>query len=264
MADVVRISTVLCDLDGVVWLAHQPIAGAPEAIARLRASGRRVVFVTNNSAAVVADHEAALEAIGIPSHGDVLSSALAAATLVQAGERVLVCGGPGVVEAVEMRGATVVPEGPCEAVVVGFHRDFDYERMRVAADAVRAGAKLIGANDDATYPTPNGLIPGAGAILASVTVASGAAAVVAGKPFQPMADLVRDVIGGECFDPATAIVVGDRASTDGLFSTRVGCEFALVRSGVTPPGLTVTPAPAIDATNLAGVVDALTADDPRG
>ena len=57
---------VLCDLDGVVWLAHQPIPGSVDAIARLRASGRRVVFVTNNSSAVVAAQEEALAAIGIP------------------------------------------------------------------------------------------------------------------------------------------------------------------------------------------------------
>ena len=264
MTCVTRISTVLCDLDGVVWLAHQPIPGAPEAIARLRASGRRVLFVTNNSAAVLADHEAALAAIGIPAEGDVLSSALAAALLVDPEDRVLVCGGPGVVEAIERRGATVVTEGPCDAVVVGFHRDFDYERMRVAADAVRAGARLIGTNDDATYPTPDGLIPGAGAILASVSVASGSAATLAGKPFQPMVDLVRATCGDECFDPTSVLVVGDRMSTDGLFATRVGCAFALVRSGVTPPGMPVEPVPTIDAANLAGVVDTIAALDPRG
>ena len=70
---------VLCDLDGVVWLAHHPIRGSVEAVARLRASGRRVVFVTNNSSARVAEQESALAAIGIPAAGDVLTSATAAA-----------------------------------------------------------------------------------------------------------------------------------------------------------------------------------------
>ncbi|MEI7548082.1 MAG: HAD family hydrolase, partial [Actinomycetota bacterium] len=84
---------VLCDLDGVVWLAHQPIPGSVAAIARLRAAGHRVVFVTNNSAALIEGHEAALERIGIPAVGDVLTSAQAAALLVDPGERALVCGG---------------------------------------------------------------------------------------------------------------------------------------------------------------------------
>ena len=100
---------MLCDLDGVVWLARQAIAGAPEAIARLRASGRRVVFVTNNSFSLLADQEAALATIGVPAVGDVVTSAQAAAFLVEPGEVVLICGGPGVYEAVSARGARPLP-----------------------------------------------------------------------------------------------------------------------------------------------------------
>ena len=37
--------------------------------------------------------------------------------------------------------------------------------MRIAATAAMRGARLIGTNDDATYPTPDGPIPGGGAIL---------------------------------------------------------------------------------------------------
>ena len=97
-------AAVLCDLDGVVWLAHQPIPGSVEAIARLRRPGRRVVFVTNNSSARIAEQEAALAAVGIPATGDVLTSAVAAAALVEPGERVLVCGGAGIVEALAAPG----------------------------------------------------------------------------------------------------------------------------------------------------------------
>ena len=56
--------------------------------------------------------------------------------------------------------------GLVDAVIVGFHRTFDYESMLVASRAARNGARLIGTNDDATYPTPDGPIPGGGAILA--------------------------------------------------------------------------------------------------
>ena len=105
-----RISHVLCDLDGVVWLAHAPIPGSVAAIESIRASGRRVLFVTNNSAGTRIEQEAALAAIGVEASGDVVTSAMAAAFLVEPGERVLVAGGPGVVEAVATRGATVVLE----------------------------------------------------------------------------------------------------------------------------------------------------------
>jgi 4-nitrophenyl phosphatase len=254
-----RADVVLCDLDGVVWLAHRAITGSPEAIARLRVAGKRVLFVTNNSFARVADQEDALAAIGIPAADDVVTSAQAAAALVEPGERVLVCAGPGVVESVGERGAEPVDipsgsgdPGPVDAVMVGFHRHFDYERMRHAATAVLRGARLIGTNDDATYPTPDGPIPGGGAILASVSTAAGVRPIVAGKPHPAMADYVRARIG-----EAHPIMVGDRVDTDGLFAATLGCGFALVRTGVTAPGVPIDVVTALDVADLAAVADAL-------
>lgn len=255
-------TAVLCDLDGVVWLAHQPIAGAPEAIARLRAAGVRVLFVTNNSSAETATQEAALAAIGVPAAGDVVSSALAAADLVHAGERVLVAGGPGVVEAVTARSAHPIAndidhDGIIDAVIVGFHRDFDYDRLRRAAGAVAAGARLIGTNDDPTYPTPSGPIPGGGALLAAVATATGVTPIIAGKPHGPMATTVLDRLGRP--DPSSLLMVGDRDSTDGRFARTLGCPFALVRSGVTLPGEAVDPLPDLDLPTLAAVAATIVA-----
>jgi HAD superfamily hydrolase (TIGR01450 family) len=239
--DWTAIDTVLCDLDGVVWLAHRPIDGSVDAIARMRSSGRRVLFVTNNSAAVERDHELALEAIGIPAVGDVVSSAMAAAMLVEPGERVLVAGGPGVVEALVARGVQVVlndghgdPDG-FDAVVVGLHRDFDFDRLVVASAAVRSGARLIGTNTDSTYPTPSGLQPGGGAILAAVAAASGVEPLIAGKPNQAMVTVIDERLSAaeHRFEGGRSLMVGDRPETDGLFAQRLGSRFALVRTGVT-------------------------------
>jgi HAD superfamily hydrolase (TIGR01450 family) len=251
---------VLCDLDGVVWLAHEPIPGSVAAIARLRAAGHRVLFVTNNSSATVEAQEASLAAIGIPAVGDVLTSATAAALLIEPDERVMVCGGPGVVQAVVGRGGVIAGLGaddPVDVVVVGYHRTFDYEAMLRASRAARNGARLIGTNDDATYPTPDGPIPGGGAILASIVTAAGVVPIVAGKPHEPMAALVRATIG----DAATtgAVMVGDRPDTDGLMAMTLGCRYAHVESGVTAPGTTVVPTPDLIAANLAGVAKVLLA-----
>jgi 4-nitrophenyl phosphatase len=239
------------DLDGVVWLAEDPIPGAREAVARLRATGEPVVFVTNNSSQPVGVVEAKLVRHGIPAVGDVITSAMAAAALVHAGERVLVCAGPGVDEAVRSRGATPVVDGDADAVMVGFHRDFDYERLRIAATAVRHGARLLATNDDATYPTPAGPIPGGGAILAAVVTATGVAPVVAGKPHAPMADLVRTRLGDD------GVMVGDRPDTDGRFARVLGYRFALVHSGVTPAHEVVDPVPDLVAADLGALVDQL-------
>ena len=236
------------DLDGVIWLGDQPIAGSADAVARLRAAGQTVVFVTNNSSEPVGFVEAKLAHHGIPAAGDVLTSAMAAAALVDPGEVALVCAGPGVDEALAARGVRTVREGKADVVVVGFHRDFDYGRMVAASAAVRGGARLLATNDDATYPTPDGLIPGGGAILAAVSTASGVVPEVAGKPNTPMADLLRARVGGD------GVMVGDRPDTDGRFAVALGYRFGLVLSGVTT-ALPVEPTPDLVADDLAELVD---------
>jgi 4-nitrophenyl phosphatase len=239
------------DLDGVVWLAETPISGSVEAVARLRARGERVVFLTNNSAPTVGDYVAKLDSMGIPTDGaDVLTSAQAAARLLSPGDTALVCAGPGVVEALEARGVQVVRHGEADAVVVGWHRDFDFDRLAAATTAVRGGARLIGTNEDATYPTPAGLLPGGGALLAAVATASGVDPVVAGKPHQAMAELVAERVG------EVEVMVGDRPSTDGLFARRLGARFALVLSGVTSAAdLPVVPEPDEVVASLAALAE---------
>lgn len=261
LVDPASIEFVLCDLDGVVWLAHEAIPGAPDAVDRLRASGRRVLFVTNNSVATLAEQEAALAHIGIPADGDVVTSAQAAASLVRPNERVLVCGGPGVVEAVSAAGAEVVrsdetPAGPADAVVVGLDRAFDFATLSTTSRTIRDGARFVATNDDPTFPTPFGATPGAGSIVAAVATAAGHAPVVAGKPHRPMADLVAATCG-PTFAAVNTLMVGDRWSTDGAFAETVGCPFALVRSGVTSPGAAQGGAVDVDAADLAAVADIL-------
>jgi 4-nitrophenyl phosphatase len=249
---------VLCDLDGVVWLSHQPIAGSVDAIARLRAAGHRVLFVTNNSSPTLAEHEAALAAIGVPAHGDVISSAVAAARLLQPGERALVCANAGVFEALEARRVEAVRADTddvssmwFDAVVVGFHRWFDYDVMRRAAEAVRRGARLVATNHDPTYPTPQGPIPGGGSIVAAIAAASGVEAEVAGKPYTPIVDLTVAMLGRD--GATSAVMVGDRPDTDGRFAVALGCAYAHVRSGVWPTGAPVDPAPQVELDDLAAV-----------
>ena len=220
-----------CDLDGVVWRGDTAVPGSDKGVARLRAAGWRVVFTTNNSSLRVGEYVERLGRVGVPAEPDeVCTSAQAAAELVasgsKAGATVLACAGPGVVEAVEARGLRVVTSGTPDAVVVGFHRDFDFDGLTRAADAVRAGARFVATNLDPTYPVDGGFVPGAGAIAAAVATAAGRSPEVAGKPERPMADLVRTRFG------AGGVVVGDRPSTDGAFAAALGWPFALVLSGV--------------------------------
>jgi 4-nitrophenyl phosphatase len=243
--------TWVIDLDGVIWLAQEPIAGSAEAVARLRAAGIGVLFATNNALPTLSDLVDQLARVGIAAqHGDILTSAQAAASMLAAGSRAVVCAGGGVVEALAEQGVAIVPEGPSDAVVVGLTRDFDFDMLATAVTAVRGGARLIGTNEDATYPTPGRLLPGAGALLAAVATAAGVSPEVAGKPHEPIVAL----LGTRA--PDASLVVGDRPSTDGLLARRLGVGFALVRSGVTGPRDTPTAVePDIDAPDLATIVD---------
>lgn len=237
----------------MLWRGAVPLPGAADAVAALRSAGEQVVFLTNNSALAVGDYAEKLASMGVPASAEeVVSSAQAAARLVEPGERVVVVGGRGVVEALSGRGATIVAEGPADAVMVGWDVGFGYATLAAAMSAVRGGARLIGTNDDATYPTPEGELPGGGAILAAVAYASSAVPVVAGKPHEPMAALVAERFG------TVDVMVGDRPSTDGLMARRLGARFALVLSGVTTAaeaGL-VDPQPDVVADDLASLVAA--------
>lgn len=244
------------DLDGVVWLEDEPIAGAAEAIAALRDVGEHVGFVTNFSFGRRDDIAAKLERHGIDASNGVITSAMAAAAMVPSGSRVLVCAGPGVVDELQRRDVeTIDASDPAalgtnvDVVVVGYHPTFDYQRMTAASKAVRKGARLLGTNDDSTYPTAAGPVPGGGALLASIAVASGVTPEIAGKPYQPIADMVHELLG------ADGIMVGDRPDTDGRFALTLGWRFALVLTGVTSQAdLPVEPQPDLVADSLHALV----------
>lgn len=243
----------ILDLDGVVWLGETVIAGVPDAISRLREAGHSILFLTNNSSRCVGDLVEKFEGMGISVEADeIVTSAQAAAAMLEPGSVALVCAGDGVREALAARGVTAVDSGEADAVVVGFHKEFDYSRLNAAYQAIRGGARLIGTNDDTTYPTPDGPIPGGGALLAAVAAAAGVEPEVAGKPYQPMADAVRERIGAAADD---GMVVGDRPDTDGLMAKRLGLPFSLVFSGVTSEDdLPVEPVPVATAPDLPTLV----------
>jgi len=255
---------VLCDLDGVVWRGTEVVPGAVTTLRELSDVGCSVVFVTNNSNRPVVHYESRLESLGLDATGRVATSALAAATLVSGSAHTMVCAGPGVIDALERSGrrwtgADVHPDDCVEQideVIVGLHHEFDYRRLHHASEAVRRGARLIGTNTDATFPTPRGEEPGGGSLLAAVATASATVPIIAGKPHRPMVELVLAMVGGP-LESTRAVMIGDRASTDGEFARRLGVPFAYVTSGV--GGDRPTDTPAIEAETLGAMLPALIA-----
>ena len=224
----------------MVWLTGEPIAGVDRAVSELRRAGVRTLFATNNSSPTRAELHRRLHHCGIEAdEADLLSSADVAAGLLDPGSTALVLADDGVREALAARHIGVVDSGPADAVVVGWSRAFTFDAVAEAARTVRAGARLVGTNEDPTHPTPHGLLPGAGALLAAVATAAETEPEVAGKPHRPTADAIaRRVEPG-----SLRLMVGDRPATDGALAEQLGVPFALVLSGVTGPDAVPAAAP---------------------
>lgn len=243
--------TLICDLDGVVYLGDEEIPGSGEALGRFADAGWRIVFCTNNATRTPAQGAAKIHRVtGFPAEPQmVVSSASAAATLVAPGSTAFVLGGEGLVVALREAGVAIGEDWrTVDVVVVGLDPNLSYERLSSAVLAVGRGAEFIASNHDATYPTPEGLRPGAGAIVAAVERATGRAPIVAGKPHAAMRRLLAERA------VAPVWIVGDREDTDLEMGRAEGWSTAHVATGVTgrPEGAVTLSVP-----DLAAVADHL-------
>jgi glycerol-1-phosphatase len=254
----VSFDALVCDLDGVVYRGDAPIPGAVEALNALADRGIRIVYCTNNSRSTISQYLGKLTGLGLKIEPEALvTSAIVTAEVL--GERhpsgavAMVVGGDGIREALGSIGVEIrvdAAEDQVDLVVVGWDPGFDYDSMRRASLAVMAGASLIATNDDASFPAPKGLWPGAGAILASIEVASGARAEVMGKPHPPMMEAVARRLEGA----RKIAIVGDRPDTDLAGGASRGWTTILVTSGVTSPEAAKTVRPPPDMV-IAGVAE---------
>ncbi len=236
MSLVERYDCFLLDLDGVLYRGDRPVEGASEAVARLRAAGRRIAFLTNNSSRTPDQVADALGRIGVPaSPAEVVTSALATADLLSSRgvKSAFVIGEDGVRSALAEAGIDTLDGEPprADAVVVGWDRGVDYAKLRTASILVQRGATLIATNADVSYPAPDGLRwPGAGAILLVVTATTGVEAEVVGKPGAALFEAARRRAGG-----GRPLVVGDRVDTDVAGAAALGWDSLLVLTGISRP-----------------------------
>lgn len=232
-----RPDAVVCDLDGVVYRGEEPIAGSVEAIEELWAAGVPILFCTNNSRSTPGQYVTKLTSLGIAvNRDDIITSALVTAEELRrrnyAGKTAIVVGGDGIREALGNVCISVKDDPSItrtDLVVVGWDPGFTYAAMSRAATAVRQGAVFVATNLDASFPAADGLLPGAGALVASIETAAGSKAQAMGKPYKPMLDAVSRRLEG-C---EHIVVVGDRPETDLAGAPERGWSTVLVLSGVT-------------------------------
>lgn len=226
---------ILFDMDGVLYRGERPLPGAAEAVELARSLGYRPFFLTNNSTRTRSQYVERLRRMGIEcTESDVITSAYATAEYLKSvapnGARVYVIGEEGLKVELRLAGFLLSENGPVDFVVVGLDREFNYGKLARAQRAILSGADFIATNPDATFPTEDGLIPGAGSIVAAVERATGRRPKVIGKPEPFMLELALRLSGARRED---CVVVGDRLDTDILAGNRAGMVTVLVLTGVT-------------------------------
>lgn len=223
----------LLDMDGVIYCGHRLIPGADEFVRRLRKSGTRFLFLTNNSQRSRRDVAMKLCRMGIDATArDIFTCAMATARYVAAqkpGGTAYVIGEGGLFNALNLNGYSVVEDNP-DFVIVGEGRTMTFEMIEKAVRLVDRGARLVATNLDPNCPTESGIRPGCGAIVAMIEKATGKTAFSVGKPSPIMMRAARKELG---LRSEETIMVGDTMETDILGGVGLGYRTVLVMSGGT-------------------------------
>ena len=229
------IKAVILDMDGVLWKDSDPIGNLPIIFQRFTDENVRVILATNNATSTVGQYLQKIKHMGVSlSEDQIVTSGQAVIYYLRktypTGSKVYVVGSDGLKSMVTDAGFPL-DENYAVAVVVGVDRDISYNKIRIASKLIREGAEFIGTNPDKTFPTPRGLEPGAGSIIASVAAASEKEPLYVGKPGRIMMDLALSHLQG--ITKEQVLQVGDRLDTDIAAGQNYGCLTAVVLSGVT-------------------------------
>ncbi|MCY4009492.1 MAG: HAD-IIA family hydrolase [Anaerolineaceae bacterium] len=229
------IDALILDMDGVLWRGEEALPGLAEFFTAARARGLPCALATNNSARAPASYVGKLAKMGVadfPSTHILTSGTVTLAHLREhfpAATALHVLGGDGLREILSAAGFRLV-EREAAAVVVGLDRHVSYRKLTNAMRCLQEGAAFIATNQDSSYPTPEGLAPGAGSLVAALAYASGRPPTNIGKPAAPLFQAALAVLGTRA---ARTLMIGDRLETDILGAADIGMPTALVMTGVT-------------------------------
>lgn len=251
---------LILDMDGVLWRDTESIGDLPTLFRRISELHLKVVLATNNATKSVDEYLDKLAGFGVQlSPEQIVNSPQAVLFHLKKshpdGGVIYVVGQPSLSRMMVENGFRVVdsPEPEVIAVVAGMDYGFNYHKLKNATILIRRGVPFIGTNPDKTFPTPEGLMPGAGSILAAIETASGQAPLIVGKPQPLLFNLAMARMGVQ---PYETLAIGDRLETDIAGGQAVGCLTAAVLSGVTTLSQAQAwrPIPDIIAADLATLV----------
>ncbi len=226
------------DLDGTIYLDDEMIQGADEAIASLKKRGDRVVFLTNKSIASRKEYVEKLGKMGIQVELDeVINSNYITAKYLndQMGpeDAAYVIGEAPLFEELADAGVKMTDHHEeARFVVLGWDRQFTYEKINKAFQAWKNGAAIIATNPDRTCPVSGGEIPDCAAMIGALEGVTGEPiSLVTGKPSSLMSDyIVHEVLK---MSPSQCYMIGDRLETDIKMANEAGIHSVLVMTGIT-------------------------------
>ncbi|BAJ63688.1 HAD-IIA family hydrolase [Anaerolinea thermophila] len=228
-----EIRGLILDMDGVLWRGKEPLLDIQKFFDQIQELGLKVVLATNNATKSVDQYLEKLSRYGISLQPQqIVNSAMSAAYYLKRrfphGGPVFVVGEQGLIDTLQEAGFYPAEENVL-AVVAGLDRTLNYPKLSQASLLIRKGALFVGTNPDKTFPSPQGLTPGAGAVLAFLETGSGVKPVITGKPEPYLFELALERM---CLEPSHVLTVGDRLDTDILGAQRTGCQTAAVLTGV--------------------------------
>jgi HAD superfamily hydrolase (TIGR01458 family) len=225
-------AAILLDIDGVFHVSGAPIAGAADAVGRLREAGHRLRFLTNTTIRTRVALHAELASFGIELDEAEIQTTAAAAVHALRGRRVLALTMPSVVA--DLEGLELVGED-ADAVLVGgadegdeAGRVFSYMNLTRAFAELRSGADLVCLHKNRWWQTVRGPLLDSGAFVAGLEYAAGVEALVLGKPSPQYFSAALEALDAE---PALTWMVGDDIEADIAGAQKFGLRTALVRTG---------------------------------
>ncbi|XVF41420.1 hypothetical protein PTKIN_Ptkin01aG0278700 [Pterospermum kingtungense] len=217
---IASVETFIFDCDGVIWKGDKLIDGVPETLDMLRAKGKRLVFVTNNSTKSRKQYGTKFETLGLNvSEEEIFASSFAAAAYLKSvnfpkDKKVYVIGEDGILKELELAGFQYLggPEDGGKkielkpgflmehdkdvgAVVVGFDRYFNYYKVQYGTLCIREnpGCLLIATNRDAvTHLTDAQEWAGGGSMVGAICGSTQREPHVVGKPSTFMMDYLAN------------------------------------------------------------------------
>lgn len=226
------------DLDGTIYLGEALLPTVKETLLRLRALGSRTVFLSNNPTHTRAAYTERLARLGLPTPTkDIIHSSLVMAEFLKRrmpGARLFVVGEQALRAELSAAGFPLVEEASqVEAVIASFDRTFEYRKLQIAFDAIRAGACFFATNSDRYCPVPGGGQPDAAAMIAAIEACTGhSLEAMVGKPSHYMAEAILGLLQ---LPPEECLVTGDRLETDIQLGLNAGMATALALTGATSP-----------------------------